>query len=263
MSKSIHTFVVLAYKESKYLEECIKSVTNQSVDTNVIIATSTPNDFIDNMAKKYNLKVKVNEEHKGIGYDFDFAIHSGDTELVTVAHQDDIYDYTYAEEMINAYNKQGESIIIFPDYYEIKHDKKVYKNTNLNIKQILLFLLRNHSWSNSKFIKRSALRFGNAISCPAVTFVKSNIPNDVFKFDFKSNVDWYAWEKLSKLKGYFYYIHKPLMGHRIYAESTTSNVLKDNGRTTEDYIILCKFWPKWIARLIQKAYANSEKSNEK
>jgi hypothetical protein len=53
------------------------------------------------------------------------------------------------------------------------------------------------------------------------------------------------------------------MGHRIYAESTTSEVLKDNGRTTEDYIILCKFWPKWIARLIQKAYANSEKSNAK
>ena len=39
-----HTFLVLAYKESQYLEECIKSVTNQTVPTNVVIGTSTPND---------------------------------------------------------------------------------------------------------------------------------------------------------------------------------------------------------------------------
>ena len=51
------------------------------------------------------------------------------------------------------------------------------------------------------------------------------------------------------------------MGHRIYSESTTSEVLKDNGRTIEDYKILCKFWPKWIAKIIAKLYANSEKSN--
>ncbi len=47
----IHTFVVLAYKESEYLEECIKSVLNQSLKTNVVIATSTPNDYIKNLLK--------------------------------------------------------------------------------------------------------------------------------------------------------------------------------------------------------------------
>ena len=51
----IHTFVVLAYKESLFLEDCIKSVLNQTVKTNVKIATSTPNDFIDGLAKKYSL----------------------------------------------------------------------------------------------------------------------------------------------------------------------------------------------------------------
>ena len=71
----MHTFVVLAYKESKYLEECIKSVLNQSLKTNVVIATSTPNDYIYDMAKKYNLDVIVNENSKGIGYDFDFAVN--------------------------------------------------------------------------------------------------------------------------------------------------------------------------------------------
>lgn len=49
---SNHTFVVLAYKESEYLEECIKSVLNQSVKTKVVIATSTPNEYITMLAKK-------------------------------------------------------------------------------------------------------------------------------------------------------------------------------------------------------------------
>ena len=51
--KSIHTFVVLAYKESEYLEDCIKSVLNQKYQSDVVIATSTPNKFIKDLARKY------------------------------------------------------------------------------------------------------------------------------------------------------------------------------------------------------------------
>ncbi len=261
--ESKHTFVVLAYKESKYLEDCIKSCLDQSLKTNVVIATSTPNDFIDKIAKKYDLKVIVNKSDKhGIGYDFDFAKNSADTKLITIAHQDDIYDHTYAEEVVKAYNKQPKSIIIFPDYYEIRKEGNVYKNLNLNIKQVLLFKLRFHGWSNTKFIKRSALRIGNAISCPAVTFANDNCTKEVFASDMKCDIDWLAWERLSKLKGYFYYIHKPLMGHRIYDESTTSKVLNDNGRTKEDYEMFKKFWPSPIAKLLTKLYQFSEKSNK-
>ena len=258
-----HTFVILAYKESKYLEYCIESCLNQSISTNVIIATSTPNKHINELAKKYKLDVVVNKSgSKGIGYDFDFAQQTGKTKLVTVAHQDDIYDYNYAEEVIRAYEKQPKSIIIFPDYYEIKREGKVYKNLNLNIKQVLLFKLRFHGWSNLRFIKRSALRLGNAISCPAVTFVKDNCPEEIFASDMKCDIDWLAWERLSKTKGYFYYIHKALMGHRIYDESTTSKVLKDNGRIKEDYEMFCKFWVKPIAKILAKFYQLSEKSND-
>lgn len=257
----IHTFVVLAYKESKFLEECIKSVLNQSVKTNVIIATSTPNDYISKLAKKYKLDIKVNEGKKGIGYDFDFAVNAGDTKLVTVAHQDDIYDYDYAKEMIEAYNNKKDSIIIFPDYYEIRNGINTYKNLNLNIKKILLKPLKNHNKANKISRKRSVLKYGNAISCPAVTFVKKNVPKEIFACDLKCNIDWYAWEKLSKLNGYFYYVNRPLMGHRIYNESTTTEIINDNKRTKEDYFIFCKFWPKWIAKIITKVYSLSEKSN--
>ena len=89
-----HTFVVLAYKESKFLEECLKSVKNQSIPSKVVIATATPNTFIQSLADKYGVEIIVNENHISIGYDFDFAVSVGKTALVTVAHQDDIYDYT-------------------------------------------------------------------------------------------------------------------------------------------------------------------------
>ena len=35
-----HTFVVLAYKKSKYLEACIQSVLNQEYRSQVVVATS-------------------------------------------------------------------------------------------------------------------------------------------------------------------------------------------------------------------------------
>ena len=249
--KSIHTFVVLAYKESNYLEDCIKSVVNQEYKSEVVIATTTDNKFIRSIAKKYKLDVIVGE-HTNIGGDFDFAVSCGKTKLVTVAHQDDIYDKDYSKYIVEYYNKYKDSIIIFPDYYEIRNDEKVYKNTNLNIKKILLLPSKMNLVSNTKFIKRFPIRFGNAICCPAVTFVKDNVSKEIFNSDLKCNIDWLAWERLSKLKGRFTYISKPLMGHRVHEGSTTTEIIKDNIRTKEDFEIFKKLWPVSIAKLLTK-----------
>ncbi len=256
-----HVFVVLAYKESDKLEFCIKSVLNQSIKTNVVIATSTPNGYISNMAKKYKLKVIKNKESKGIGYDFDFASSCVKADLVTIAHQDDIYEYNYAESVINAYDKCKDSIIIFTDYFEVKNEVKEMTNLNLKIKRILLFPLRFKALNKYKFFKRGALRFGCAICCPAVTFVTKNVPKDKFKSDMKSNIDWLAWEKLSKLKGRFIYIPKKNMGHRIHEESTTTEIIKEHTRTKEDLEMLKKFWPEPIAKFINKFYVKAEINN--
>lgn len=257
-----HVFVVLAYKESKELENCIKSVLNQSIKTNVVIATSTPNNYIKTIAKKYNLKLIINDNSsKGIGYDFDFASNCVNSDLVTIAHQDDIYEYKYAETVINSYKKHKDAMIIFTDYYEIKNNQKIFSNLNLKIKRILLFSLRFNFLNKFKFFKRNALRFGCAICCPAVTFVKDNVPKDKFKSNMKSNIDWLAWEKLSKLKGRFIYIPKKYMGHRVHENSTTTEIIKENIRTKEDYEMLKMFWPGFIAKFINKFYVKAEFSN--
>lgn len=259
MKKSIHTFVVLAYKESIYLEKCIESVLNQKYKSDVLIATSTPNEFISKMAKKYNLKIIENKGKKGIGADFDFALSCGKTELVTIAHQDDIYDYDYSYEIVEKYKKHKNSLIIFPDYYEIKSDRKVNTNTNLRIKRILLFPLRING--KYKFFKRFCLKFGDAICCPSVTFNTNKVSTPLFDNSMKCDIDWHAWETLSKRNGEFSFINKKLMGHRVHEGSTTTEILKDNIRTKEDVQILKRFWPSFIAKIIAKIYKNSERSN--
>lgn len=258
---SLHTFVVLAYKESEYLEKCIKSVLSQSYPSKIIIATTTPNAFIKALAKKYNLEIKETK-HTDIGGDFDFAIQCGNTPLVTIAHQDDIYEKHYSEEIVKAYEKYPKSTIVFSDYYEIRDNKKTYTNKLLKIKRILLTPIKLKKSLKSKHFKRSILKYGNAICCPAVTFVKSNCPSKIFASKYVCNVDWHAWETLSKKKGAFTFVNKILMGHRISEDSTTTDIIKQGIRTKEDYQIFKRFWWTPIAKILTKFYQESEKSND-
>ena len=256
----MHTFVVLAYKESAFLEECIKSCLNQSLKTRVVIATSTPNEYIKKIAKKYKLDIIVNKStNKGIGYDFDFAINCISSILVTVAHQDDIYDYEYTENVVKMYNKYNDASMIFPDYYEVRNGQKVFNNKLLLVKRLLRSPLLIKKISHLTFIKRLSIRFGCSIMCPSITFVQANIPGECYASDYKLNVDWKCYERLSKYPGRWCYINKALMGHRIHEESTTSKYLED--RTKEDYESFCWFWPSPIAKFINHFYKTAQKSN--
>lgn len=259
-----HTFVVLAYQESEYLEACIRSVTSQTVPSKVVIATSTPNTFIQNIAEKYGLELFCNPEPgKGIGYDFDFARTCTGDPLVTIAHQDDLYAPTYAQTVRNAFRLNPNALILFSDYYEIRGTEKIFSNPNLKIKRLLLTPARLHFLSGTKLVKRAILSMGNSICCPAVTFATENIHLDqVFACGMKCNVDWYAWEQLSREKGQFLYLPQPLMGHRVHEASTTTELIHDNTRTKEDLILFQKFWPKPIAKLLNDLYVKSEESNQ-
>ncbi len=256
-----HSFVICAYKESVYLEECVKSLINQSVKTNILAVTSTPNAHIENICHRYGIELRVNPGKGGLAEDWNFGYSQADSELVTLAHQDDIYERNYAKAILNAYCEDEKPQIIFTDYYEYRNGKKVHDNKNLKIKRILLTPLKVKALSGCKFVRRRVLSLGNPICCPAVTYVKANLPEVVFQPGMTSNSDWQAWEMMSKRDGRFVYVPKPLMGHRIHEESTTSAIIGDNKRQQEDLEVLKLFWPEPVAKLIEKFYAGSEKSN--
>lgn len=256
-----HTFAICAYRESRFLEECILSLKSQTVKSNIIMVTSTPNEYIECLAQKYEIPLYVND-NGGITQDWNFAYRNSKSKYVTIAHQDDVYFSQYTEKILEYMNKANDPIICFTDYCEIRNGKKISTNNLLKIKRAMLFPLK-FSWSyNKKKIRRLVLGFGCPICCPSVTFMKKKIIQAPFRAGFRSDEDWEAWERLSKLSGEYIYIPKKLMGHRIHEESETSNILADNARKEEDYVMFCKFWPSWIAKVLTRLYSNSEKSNK-
>ena len=63
-------------------------------------------------------------------------------------------------------------------------------------------------------------------------------------------------------KGKFLYIPKELMQHRIHEESETSNLIENNIRLEEDYIMFKRYWPEPIAKFLMKFYGKAIKTNE-
>lgn len=260
-----HTFVVCAYKESPYLEECIQSLKAQTVESNILVSTATPNEYISGIAAKYGLEVRVNTGDHGIAQDWNFALSQATTPYVTLAHQDDVYAPEYAQQVLAALEQAEQPIIAFSDYFEVRDGKQVFSDTSslLSIKEKLLMPLRGHWGQNSRWMRRRVLSLGNAICCPAVTYVMDRLGENPFIPGFKSNIDWQMWEILSRQKGSFVYVHQPLMGHRVHAGSTTTEVIGDgSGRTEEDRAMFRKFWPNWIAELLVRYYAKSQNSNQ-
>lgn len=254
-----HTFAICAYKESQYLEECIKSLQSQTVKSNIIMATSTPNNHIKKLAEKYKIELFINDGEKGIGQDWNFAVSKTQTDYVTVAHQDDIYCENYLEEIVNKLEKGKDFVIAFSDYNEIKNGETIPLTTNLKIKKILQFPLKINN--KSKIFKKFSLAFGSSICCPAVTVNTSVLGKKPYKTELKCDLDWDSWYEFSKIKGRFLYISKPLMKHRIHEESETSNLIENNIRLEEDLLMFKKFWPEWMAKLLMKKYKNAIKTN--
>ena len=257
-----HTFAICAYNDSPFLEECIRSVTNQTTEAKVILCTSTPSSFIRDLCCRYHVPMYVNEKEHGITQDWNFAYEQSDTDIVTIAHQDDVYDSHYSEELRKFLRKAVRPIIYFTDYSEIRDGQIEHDNKLLKIKRIMLFPLRFWIFWKSRFIRRRILSFGSPICCPSVSFVKKNCPDVVFSHGFRASEDWEAWEKLSRLPGSFVYNPKVLTFHRIHEESETSKILGDHARVREDYIMFRKFWPSRIAKWLVGFYSKSEDSNE-
>ena len=261
-----HTFVICAYKESQYLEACIKSLKEQHLQSYIIIVTSTPNAFIAGMAEKYNLPYFVNPGEGGITQDWNFgykcAKEIGKSRYITIAHQDDIYEKNYLENVLHYAKKVKRPLIVFGDYFEIRDGEKITKNKLLRVKRLMLLPLRLKCCWGLRWVRRRILSMGSPICCPSVTFAAEYLPEVIFDNHYRACEDWEAWEKLSKLKGDFVYIPKMLMGHRIHEESETTAAIADNKRTEEELEMFCKFWPKGIAKRIARAYSKGQQSNQ-
>ena len=250
----IHTFAICAYKESPYLEECIKSILDQEIKTNVIISTSTPNKLIESLAKKYNIKLFIKKGKSNIREDWNHAYNNAKTELVTVAHQDDVYLPGYTKEILKAYS--SDVLMYNTNYYPYKNGEKT-TDLNNKLKPIIKFLTRFRTFARFKFIRVMTLAFGNTINCPSVTYNKKLLGNDIFTSDLLFSIDWDTFLKIYKMKGISLYIHKKLVCFRIHDGATTKEFINNKKRIEEDVTMFNKIWPKFITKIIMKVYVRS------
>ncbi len=250
MMKIIHTFVILAYKESDDLEDCIKSVLKQSVKSNVVIATSTPNDFITDLAREYGIGVMINDSESNKGNDYNFALSTFNTKLITIVHQDDLYHRNYAKEVINCYLKNKDANLIFTDYYEIHKDVKVKHSWTLFRKKLMIWPLKYRFFQNKKHYKRRTLKFGQCFCTSSVTFIRDKSVKNFFPTDLKYYNDWQGFINFANKDTRMVYLNKKLVGYRIYDKEINMDMIN------EKESILKQFWNKKIIDFIFRKYHN-------
>ncbi|OUO95556.1 glycosyl transferase family 2 [Gordonibacter sp. An232A] len=256
-----HAFVICAYGESPFLEECITSLKAQTRKATVLLATSTPNPHIKALCERYAIPCIPGKPGGGIAADWNHALSVAKTPLITIAHQDDTYEPAYLEEMLEMANGSQNPLLYFTNYGELRNGKRVDENRLLRIKRTMLSPLKKQRNRPSVFIRRRILSLGSPICCPSVTLIASRIRMPLFKSEFKSNLDWQTWAELAREQGEFLYNPHILMHHRIHEGSETTRIIEDEGREGEDLRMLQQFWPAPLAKLINKVYAKGQKSN--
>lgn len=261
-----HIFAICAYGKSPFLEECIRSVASQSNRSSSVICTSTPNEHIFNLAENWGLKVYVRAGDSNIADDWNYAIDCALSDegrsLVTIAHQDDVYLRDYTESMLQKVNSVKKPLLYFTNYGEIRNGAVANQSNLLAVKRRMLAPLKLRAFRKSKLVRRRILAFGSAICCPSVTLCCDNVGLPVFEKGMKSNLDWQAWERISKIDGAFLYDPRVLMLHRIHEASETSRLIKDDTRAAEDLYMYQQFWPAPIASILNKLYALGRAGND-
>ncbi|MCI9583702.1 glycosyltransferase family 2 protein [Clostridiaceae bacterium] len=253
-----HTFAICAYKDSPYLEACIRSLALQTVPSEIICCTSTPSPYIRSLTKRYGIALYVREGESGIRADWLFAWQKAGGRFVTIAHQDDVYRKSYTEELLKAARRYPDMTVFVSDYMTIKMEgeKAVYQAVNpvWAVKKLLRLPLRLKALSGSRLIRRSALMLGNSLCCPACSYHKERIGDQMFRSDYEFALDWDNLWELAGKKGRFICCEKPLLAYRVHDGAATKACIKNNRRMEEETAMFRKIWPGRLAPLLMYFY---------
>ena len=267
----IHTFAVCAYKDSPYLEECLRSVTSQTVKSEVICCTSTPSSYIRELTARYQVPLYVRDGASNIREDWMFAYGKAQGRFVTIAHQDDRYRSDYAEKLLKAWKKYPDLLLFASDYLTIRMTEKegemkaIPESFNMVwlVKKILRLPLRFHFLADRTWIKRSSVWFGNSICCPSCTYNKEQIGDDMFHSEYDFALDWDNLYELAGKKGRFICSEKPLIAYRVHAAATTKACIEDSRRPADEMAMFRKMWPDWMVKILMHFYRKAYKEYEK
>ena len=250
-----HTFAVCAYGDSPYLESCIRSLVRQPGNPEIICCTSTPSQYIEETAWKYGVPLHVRDGESNIQDDWNFAYETAKGDLVTLAHQDDMYHKNYETALQKRAGEYPDMTVFFTDYATVKGTRLMNGKGLVEwVKTILRLPLINPDWNDREWLKKAALIFGNPVCCPSCTYNKKLLGETLFQSEFQYVLDWDTLWRLAGERGRFVCEERPLMYYRVHDGATTKQWIGDQRRTEEELAMFRKFWPEPAVQLIETFY---------
>ena len=159
--KAFHTFAVCAYKDSPYLEACLRSVTGQSLPTRTILCTSTPSLYIERLAERYAIPLSCPGGGEArSGRTWNFAYQMAESDFVTIAHQDDLYGRDYVKTLAACAARYPDMCLFTTDHMTVRDHQMVPGERLWLVKKLLRIPLKAHGLAHIPFVKKAALRFG-------------------------------------------------------------------------------------------------------
>jgi glycosyltransferase involved in cell wall biosynthesis len=259
-----HAFVVPAYGDSPHLAECLASIRAQTQPADqVVLCTSTPSEYLQDVARRFELPLIETGAAPSIAGDWNFALSRAQTRLVTIAHQDDLYEPDYARAMRAHWAAHPQTAIAFTDYHECTDHGPRPDPINLRIKRMLCAqAFRGEPVIADRAAKRRLVRWGNPVCCPSVTFDRERLPDFKFASGFRTNLDWDAWARLAETDAQFGYLAQKLVRKRVHEKSETTETLASGHREREDRELFSRFWPAPMVSLLMLAYRQSYRANK-
>lgn len=135
---------------------------------------------IDCIADRYQLPCYINQGETGIAADWSYGFSFAETQYVTIAHQDDVYEPIYTAEVLKKAQSAKHPVILYTDYFELRNGQRIEKTPLLRTKRLMNIPIR--LFPGSQWVRRRVLSFGNPICCPAVHSVP--LPVAIFSLTF-------------------------------------------------------------------------------
>jgi hypothetical protein len=256
-----HQFVVLAYRESPFLEECLAGLLSQGIArADILLCTSTPSGFLSQVAQRHGLQLVANADHRSIGADWNFALAQATAPWVTLVHQDDIYLPAYAGTIRQAIAAHPGAVMVIPWFREFAHGKVRPFNLTHLVKRLLF--LRAFGFRDTLSDPRDKLRLlslGNPVPCGGVAFRKATVPRFDERLTF--TLDWKAWLEAARAPGEFVFVRTPIMCRRIHPGSATTLSIETGARQSEELAMFRSLWPRWLADRIAGVYKLGYRTN--
>lgn len=161
------SFVVTSYNTEKYIERCIKSITNQTLQNiEIIVVDDGSTDLtvskIEELALSDNRISIIKQKNMGVNAARKKGFYQSRGEYIVFVDGDDWVDSELAEKTYNAANKDNVDIICY-NYYSAYEDNRLvehYENKELFRNSSYLELLINQEVTQSlwnKLFKREIL----------------------------------------------------------------------------------------------------------